>query len=106
MSARPNFAFPGSTLTVATAAFATVIALAILWGVVTLFQSRGAPMERLVAAERACAQHVYLSERQACMNEWLAASQPRIVALETPVSRGPLDNLKCYSAPTPRERRR
>jgi len=40
-------------------------------------------MERLVAAERACAQHVYLSERQACMNEWLAASQPRIVALET-----------------------
>jgi hypothetical protein len=106
MSARPNFAFPGSTLTVATAALATVIAFGILWGVVTLFQNRGAPMERLVAAERACAQYVYLSERQACMNEWLAASQPRIVALETPVSRGPLDNLKCYSAPTPRERRR
>jgi hypothetical protein len=106
MSARPNFAFPGSTLTVATAALATVIAFGILWGVVTLFQNRGAPMERLVAAERACAQYVYLSEHQACMNEWLAASQPRIVALETPVSRGPLDNLKCYSAPTPRERRR
>jgi hypothetical protein len=82
MSARLNFA-PGSTLTVATAALASVIAFTILWGVVTLFQSRGLPMERLVAAERACAQHVYLSERQACMNEWLAASQPRIVALET-----------------------
>jgi hypothetical protein len=40
-------------------------------------------MERLVAAEHACAQHVYLSERQVCMNEWLAASQPRIVALDT-----------------------
>ena len=83
MNTRPNFAFPGSTLTVATAALATVIALAILWGIVTLFQSRGVPMERLVAAERACAQHVYLSERQVCMNEWLAASQPRIVALQT-----------------------
>jgi len=94
-----------STQTVATATLAAVIAMTILWAVVTLFQSRGAPMERLAAAERACAQHVYLSERQACMNEWLAASQPRIVALETPsagVSRGPLDNLKCYSAPTPR----
>ena len=83
MSARPNFAFPGSTLTVATAALAAVIALGILWGIVTLFQSRGAPMERLVAAEHACAQHIYLSERRVCMNEWLAASQPRIVALET-----------------------
>ena len=81
MSARLNSA-PGSTLTVAAAALATVFAFAILWGVVALFQSRGAPMERLAAAERACAQHVYLSERQACMNEWLAASQPRIVALE------------------------
>ncbi len=82
MSARPNSA-PGSTLTVAAAALATVLALGILWGVVTLFQSKGTPMERLRAAERACAQYIYLSERQACMNEWLAASQPRVVALET-----------------------
>ena len=82
MSARLNFA-PGSTPTVAAAALASVIALGILWGVAALFQSKGAPMERLVAAECACAQHIYLSERQACMNEWLAASQPRVVALET-----------------------
>jgi len=82
MNARPNFA-PGSTLTVATAALATVIALGILWGVAALFQSKGAPMERLVAAEHACARYIYLSERQACMNEWLAASQPRTVVLET-----------------------
>jgi hypothetical protein len=81
MSTRPNSA-PGSTLTVAAAALATLIALGILWGVAALFQSKGAPMERLVAAERACAQHIYLSQRQACMNEWLAASQPRTVALE------------------------
>ncbi len=88
MNARPNSA-PGSTLTVAAAALATVIALGILWGVAALFQSKGAPMERLVAAEHACARYIYLSERQACMNEWLA-SQPRTVALETrPTSTSP-----------------
>jgi len=42
-----------STQTVATATLAAVIAMTILWAVVTLFQSRGAPMERLAAAERA-----------------------------------------------------
>jgi hypothetical protein len=80
MNAKLNLASPSSTLTVATAALATVVALGILWVVVTLFQSRGAPMERLAAAERACAQHAYQSERAACMNEWLAASRPEAMA--------------------------
>jgi len=80
VSAQLNFASPTSTLTVVTAALATIIALGILWGVVILFQSRGAPMERLAAAEHACAQYIYLSERQACMNAWLAASRPVTVA--------------------------
>ena len=80
MNARLNFASHSSSLTVASATMATVIAMGILWAVVTLFQSRGAPMERLAAAERACAQHAYQSERAACMNEWLAASQPRTIA--------------------------
>jgi sugar phosphate permease len=80
MNAKLNFASPSSTVTVASATMATVIAMGILWAVVALFQSRGAPMERLAAAERACAQHAYQSERAACMNEWLAASQPRTIA--------------------------
>jgi len=80
MNAKLNFASPSSTLTVATAALATVLATSILWAVVILFQSRGAPMERIAAAERACAQHAYQSERAACMNEWLVASQPRTIA--------------------------
>ena len=69
-----------STLTVASAALATVIAMGILWAVVALFQSRGAPMERLAAAERACAEHAYQSERAACMNAWLVASRPETIA--------------------------
>ena len=76
MNAKLNFASPRSTLTVT----ATVMAMGVLWAVVTLFQRRGAPMERLAAAERACAQHAYQSERAACMNEWLAASQPGTIA--------------------------
>ena len=78
MNARLNFASHSSSLTVA--AVATIIAMSILWTVVTLFQSRGAPTEQLAAAERACVQHAYQSERTACMNEWLAASQPKRVA--------------------------
>ena len=79
MNAKLNFASPSSTVTVA-AALASVISLSILCGVVTLFQSRGAPMELLAAAERACAQHAYHSEREACMKQWLAASRATIVA--------------------------
>jgi hypothetical protein len=80
MNAKLNLASPSSTLTVATAALATLIAMGILWAVVILFQSRGAPMERLAAAERACAEHAYLSERAACINEWFAASRPETMA--------------------------
>jgi len=79
MNAQLNFASPRSTLTVA-ATLATLIALGILWVVVALFQSRGAPMEQLVYAERACAQYAYQSERKACMKQWLAASRATTVA--------------------------
>ena len=69
---------PTHTLTAATAA--TVISLALLWGVVTLFQSRGAPLEELAAAERACASQVYVSDREDCMNQWIAKNQRTRVA--------------------------
>jgi len=37
-------------------------------------------MERIAAAERACAHHAYVSDRQACMQQWLAARQATRVA--------------------------
>ena len=77
---KSGIASHGSTLIVCTAAFATVIALSILWAVVVLFPSRGAPMERLPAAERACAHYAYQSERIACATQWLAESQVTSVA--------------------------
>jgi hypothetical protein len=37
-------------------------------------------MEQLAAAERACTLHVYVSEREACMREWLAARAPNVAS--------------------------
>jgi hypothetical protein len=75
---QPRAFRPAQTFTAATAA--TVISLALLWGVVTLFQSRGAPLEELAAAERACASQVYVSDREACMKQWIAENQRTRVA--------------------------
>jgi hypothetical protein len=57
-----------------TSALATLIAVGILSAVAGLFQSRGLPLEELVAAERACAVHAYVSDRETCMRNWIAAA--------------------------------
>ena len=80
MNARPNVAAIRPVQTIAVAAVATVVALGILWSVATLFQSRGAPLEELAAAERACASQVYVSDREACMKQWIAENQRTRVA--------------------------
>jgi hypothetical protein len=68
------------THTVAAAALATVVALAISWGVTILFQSRGEPFAELAAAERACSQHTSASGQRDCMQRWVAAHTPSQVA--------------------------
>ena len=39
-----------------------------------LFQSRGVPMAELAAAERVCAAQSYVSDRERCLREWVAAA--------------------------------
>ena len=39
-----------------------------------LFQSRGMPMAELAAAERACAGQSYVSDRERCLRERVAAA--------------------------------
>jgi hypothetical protein len=74
MKTRPNPA-QRDGLTIAVAAVLSVlIAMALVSGVIYLFQSRGNPMAQLAAAERACAQNNYASDRDTCMREWLHAS--------------------------------
>jgi hypothetical protein len=57
------------------AVLAGIIAIGILDGVTELLQRDGRPMRRLVAAERACMGHAYVSEREACMRQWAAAAR-------------------------------
>jgi hypothetical protein len=57
---------------VAAAALAALITIGIFSGVVELLHHDGRPLERLAAAERACASRAYVSEREACVREWLA----------------------------------
>ena len=79
MNTKPTLDRP-CIVTVAVAALSTMIAIGILGGVALLFQKDGAPMEKLIAAERACAGHAYVSEREACTRERLAASHAPVVA--------------------------
>jgi len=46
---------------------AALISLGLLGSVAWLFQRDGAPLQQVAAAERACADRAYLSERHACM---------------------------------------
>jgi len=75
MNAKPTFPRPSSLSITVSAALATFIAIGLLTGVALLFQRDGVPMGQLAAAEGACSQSVYVSDREACMREWLAAAR-------------------------------
>ena len=75
MNAKLNIESRSPILTISAGTLAAIVALGTLWAVVLLFQSKGLPMERLVAAERACVHHNYQSEREACMKLWISEFQ-------------------------------
>ena len=80
MNAKPTLARPSSLSITVVAALAAFIAIGLLTAVTFLFQRDGAPMARLAAAERACAQFAYVSEREICMRQWIAAASAPNVA--------------------------
>lgn len=80
MDAKPTLARPYVAATMVAAALSIFIAIGLLTAVTGLFQRDGAPFERLTAAERACTQHVYVSEREACVRSQLATSRVQNVA--------------------------
>jgi hypothetical protein len=80
MNTKPIFPCRSALSITVAAALATFIAIGLLTTVAFLFQRDGAPMEQLAAAERACTKHVYVSEREACMSEWLAARAPNVAS--------------------------
>ena len=58
------------------AALAGTITTGLFAGVTALFQRGGMPFEQQVIAERACADRAYVSEREACVRQWLGARAP------------------------------
>ncbi len=78
MNAKPTLARPRVVTTIAAAALSTVIAIGLLTAVTGLFQRDGAPFEQVVIAEHACAK--FISEREACVRLYLAASRVQNVA--------------------------
>jgi hypothetical protein len=80
MRANPAFPRRSGLGTVVGSAAATLIALGILIGATMLFQSRGMPMAELAAAERGCAGQTYVSDRERCMRERVAAAHGKRLA--------------------------
>jgi len=79
MNTKQHLARPRLIISFLAAVSACVIAIGLFATVTSVFQRDGKPMEQLVAAERACVEHAYVSEREACMRQWLAASRsPRM----------------------------
>ena len=66
--------------TVAAAALSLVIATSLLIGVTELFVSDGLPLQHAVIADRACSEHSYWSEREACVQSLVAASYHQRIA--------------------------
>jgi hypothetical protein len=88
MTAKPELPRRPVAVTVASAALAALIGIGVLGGVTGLFQRGGLPFEQLVAAEQACADRPYVSERDACVRSWLAAAGfERFASRPTPAVR-------------------
>ena len=80
MDAKPSFPRPSSLSITVAAAFATFIAIGLLTTVAFLFKHDGVPTGKLVVAEHTCARNAYVSEREACMREWLAARASNVAS--------------------------
>lgn len=59
---------------------AVLVGLGLLVGVNALFQRDGAPYDRLVLAEHACTDRLYVSEKETCMRAYLETARDRFVA--------------------------
>jgi hypothetical protein len=80
MNARPTLARRHVVTTIVAAALSALIAIGLLTAVTDLFQRDGAPFERVVIAEDACANYSFVSERETRVRLYLAASRLRNVA--------------------------
>jgi hypothetical protein len=80
MNAKPTLARPHFVTTIVAAALSAFIAIGLLTGIVGLFERDGTPFEQVVIAEHACTNYAFVSEHEACVRLFLAASRVRNLA--------------------------
>ena len=80
MSAKPVLARPHIGATIVATVLSVLIGIGLLAAVAGLFLRDGAPFERVVIAERACANYAFVSERETCVRLYLATSRVQSVA--------------------------
>jgi hypothetical protein len=73
VNTKPVLTGPHVVTTIVAAALSALIAIGLLSAVTGLFQRDGAPFEHVVIAERACANYAFVSEREACVQLFLAS---------------------------------
>jgi hypothetical protein len=77
MNAKPVLARPHVATTIAAIALSALIAIGLLTAITELFRRDGAPFEQVVIAEHVCANKAFVSEQEACVRLYLAASRVR-----------------------------
>ena len=80
MNTKPVLARSHVATTIVATTLSALTAIGLLSAVAGLFQREGAPFEQVVIAERACTNYAFVSEREACVRSFLAASRVRNVA--------------------------
>jgi len=80
MYARPVLPPPRLGVVVAAATLSFLAAIGLFASVAGLFLGDGMPFEQVVVAERACAEAAFVSEREACIRSFIAATHERRVA--------------------------
>jgi hypothetical protein len=80
MNAKPTLARPRFLSCVIAALLSAVISAGLLGAVSNLFHSAGIPFGNVVAAERTCRDHAFVSEREECVRRELAGPIRAMIA--------------------------
>lgn len=88
MNAKPTLARPRFLACLIAALLSAVISAGLLGAVSGLFHSDGVPFGKVVAAERTCRDHAFVSEREECVRRELAGPIRAATACDHASSQG------------------
>ncbi|HKE40347.1 MAG TPA: hypothetical protein VKG21_10950 [Casimicrobiaceae bacterium] len=80
MNAKPILDRHNVGTTIVAAGLSVLISIGLLIAVAELFAQDGTPLQNVVIAERACSELAFVSDRNACVRQFLAVSAHRRIA--------------------------